>query len=352
MPYDRPPACRRRLIFKPRAPTVKPHLIPNKFRMAPPPMPPTDPWTDFPDILLDDVPRVLHRMREVEDFQRPAYLERLVELGPAVLPHLVALLRDPDVEIRVAAVHNVGELIERHELDAEPLDPFVTDQDASVRWTAALHLVKQNRQTDLAVPILLEDFKVFPTVNFDEDNEYDYDEECGRIEVLEAIGSVDPAPAAVIEAAIDALDDACLTVRHAALRCLTRLGTAASDAIPKIRTLLDLAASDSRHVSNRSTRASDWHAAHQQVLLAVAALHAIGGECRDGLVLEVLRHPQAGSVNHYRAIQILGDLPITDAVRDVASDYVATLHDPFLNQAAESNLDRGISASTRDTPTS
>lgn len=311
-------------------------------------MPPPDPWNEFPEILLDDVPQVLRRMREVEDFQRSTYLERLVELGPAVLPHLVALRHDPDVEIRVAAVHNVGQLIERHELDAEPLDPFVTDEDASVRWIAALYLAKRNRQTDLAVPILLEDFKVIPKVNVDEDSEYDYDEECDRIEVLRAIGSVDPAPAAVIEAAINALDDACPNVRYAALECLTRQGTAASDAIPKIRTLLGLAESDSEQVNNRSIRESEWYVAHRQALLAVAALNAIGGECHDGLVLDVLCHPQASSLHHYQAIEILGTLPITDAVRDVASDYIATLHDPFLSQAAELNLDRGPAKPTGD----
>ncbi len=148
---------------------------------------------------------------------------KLLGIGEAGVPRLIAALSDPDWAMRESAARILGQLGRGAEAARDPLARLLKDPDPQVRSAAATAVLDVSPTTRFDVPILID--IVEGALDLDRNQ---------AVIALEALG---PQATPAVPALTKALSANFWAVRKNAARALSKFGQAATPAIPALEAM-------------------------------------------------------------------------------------------------------------------
>ncbi|WP_088252208.1 HEAT repeat domain-containing protein [Fimbriiglobus ruber] len=144
----------------------------------------------------------------------------LVDHGSAAVPDLIKALKRPEPDIRIMAVHILGNIRPRPKEAIPALIQATKDTDPAVRGAAACSLSAVSRSVDKTVPVLI-------ALLADPDDTV-------RSTAATSLGDLEGKAKPAVGALVTALNDKDRSVREEATIALARVGPGASPAIPAL----------------------------------------------------------------------------------------------------------------------
>jgi HEAT repeat protein len=192
------------------------------------------------EVLRDLLPTLEARLRDPNVQVRLAAIDVLETLGPAAAPAVPALaqaLNDPDLFVRWAAARTLGKMgpVEPG-LVVPPMARLLLDRDLGVRLAAALALDRIGPAAKAAVPNLIRATTASDAVE--------------REAVIRTLGAIGTGAQAAVPALAVALSDPNVRVRQTAAEVLGRFGSLAASAEPALRKALDDPDADVRRAAS------------------------------------------------------------------------------------------------------